>query len=218
LVLIRVFIIFCISISLAHASGELHQVVNSSIGMINVSLTENESTLEENAAVTATQDSSDDGTSTADTGAQAATVSSTSFALNYEFSQTLKRSYFMDVIVPLVGTAGTGVFLGSVGVNFYMNGLSTLFSYKDAGTELTMRPTMRYYWGASTGIGYIVYTTDTAKKSDIYFDLGVHGGVLYNITKKYAMRLNVGVGRGTGVAANSFGVKFFLGMSYPLGK
>ena len=153
------------------------------MGMVNVSLTENSSTLQSTDDSVVVEDS-DSATSTA--------TSVISFEANYEFKNYADKSYFVKAIVPLLNSDGSGVFMGSIGINSYIGSLSSIFSFRDKGTQIYMVPKTRYYWGGSAGVGYVIYNTISAKKSDVFFDLGVHGGMVYNFSKRWGMRGELG--------------------------
>lgn len=177
--------------------------LNSSLGLVNVSINESESTLE-----------SDDPDAIAE--AQTTSASVTAFELNYEFLVQEKRSYFAKAIVPITTTGGSGVFLGGIGANFYLNPLASAYSYEENGSSITIRPKFRYYWGGSVGVGNLIYSTDTAKKSDVFFDLSLHGGGIYNFSNDWGARAEASFGRGTGAATSSTAIKIFFGASYYL--
>lgn len=202
-----IVVVFLLIVSKVNAN-DFHPIINTSMGMVNVSLTENTSTL---------QATDEDVVTTEEDAAAATAASVISFEVNYEFKNYADKSYFIKAIVPLMTADGSGVFMGSVGANFYIGSLSSIFSFRDKGTQIYLIPKTRYYWGASTGVGYVIYNTISAKKSDVFFDLGVHGGMVYNFSKKWGMRGELGVGRGTGITTSSFGIKVFLGTSYYIG-
>ena len=182
-------------------------VLNTSFGMFDLGLTENSSTLSSTDTTVVVEDSV----------ATATNVAATSFEVNYEFVTYAKKSFFGRAIVPLVSPDGSGIFMGSIGANFYLNSMATVFSYNEKGTSITISPKFRYYWGGSTGIGYVIYNTVSAKKSDVFFDLGLHGGAVYNWKKGWGIRGEVGASRGTGVATSSFGIRYFVGAAYYFG-
>lgn len=183
-----------------------HQHFSASIGMVNMSVTENASSLT----------SEDQDSSNASAGGQSATASVISMDFVYEFENFTKKTYFLKATAPLLAADGSGYYMGGIGVNFYMNSLSGLFSFTDDGTSLTMTPGMRYYWGAATGLGFLVYNTETAKKSDLIFDIQLHGGGILNFKRDWGMRGEFGISKGTGVATSTIGMKVFLGINYYL--
>jgi hypothetical protein len=180
-------------------------VVSTSFGMYNITVTENES------SITSTDT---DVTVEEDSGATSVAAAVTVFEINYEFLQTESRSFFLKGVVPLISAGGSSAFLGAGGMNWFFKGAPSVFSYSNLGSTVFLIPKLRYYVGGSLGVGYLIYDTESAKKSDIYFDLGFHAGVLYNFGKKWGMRAEVGMGRGTGVTTSSMGMKIFIGSSF----
>jgi len=77
---------------------------------------------------------------------------------------------------------------------------------------------MRFYWGTNAGVGFLVYNTTTAKKSDLIFDLELHGGGIMNFKKEWGLRGEAGLSRGTGVSTSTIAMKIFIGLSYYLEK
>lgn len=175
--------------------------------MYNITITENESAIE-------TTDTSVSIEDTSETTSTAAAV--TVLEVNYDFLQTESKGFFLKAVVPLISSGGSSAFLGAAGMNWYFKGAPSVFSYNNLGSTVYLIPKFRFYVGGSLGVGYVVYDTESAKKSDLYFDLGFHGGVLYNFGKKWGMRAEAGMGRGTGVTTSSMGMKVFIGSSYYL--
>lgn len=198
------FIFIFIVPSFALANERFSPILNFSFGMVNLAVTENQSTLV----------ATDTDVDIPETTAGAAAASVTAFELNYEFAQTQKRGFFGKAIVPLMSADGSGVFQGNIGVNFYLNSLSTTFSVIEAGGQFRVKPKMRYYWGLSTGVGYLVYNTESAKKSDVFFDLSLHGGGGYTFSDRWGMRAELSVGRAVGSATTSIATKLLIGASY----
>ncbi len=201
---------FACAIPSAMAVSNYHQVMTTSIGMVSINVTENASTLA--AAATGSGSSESNTVSTA----SSATASVISADVTYEFLNYATKSYFIRVVAPLLSSNGAGFFLGGLGVNFYMNSLSSMFTFSDSGTTLMMNPTMRFYWGPSAGLGFVVYNTETAKKSDLIFDLEIHGGGILNFKRDWGLRGEAGISRGTGITSSTIGFKVFVGLSYYL--
>lgn len=99
-------------------------------------------------------------------------------------------------------------------MEFFINSLSSKVSYTGSGTNLKITPTLRYFWGFQGGLGYLTYSTETAKKSDLLFEIGLLGGIIYRISQKWGIRGQLDVARGTGVTTSTFNTKFMLGGSY----
>ncbi|PIK14828.1 hypothetical protein [Halobacteriovorax sp. JY17] len=197
--------LFLLIISSNSFGKDFSGITSYSIGMVNIGVTENESSLEstdENVTPGEEKKSS------------AKAVSAISFNLNYEFSFKQKRSYFVKATVPMMTADGAGLFLGGVGFNWYLNDLGSIYRANIGGSEIVMVPKFRYWWGANAGVGYLLYNTESAKKSDIIFDLGIHGGAGYNFGEKWGMKGEAIVGRGTGVASTTMNIRMFFGVTY----
>lgn len=202
-----VFLLACLlNHELYASSNSFHRNMNFSFGMVSATINENQSSLT----------STDTDVDIAETEPASTAASVISFEFNYEFMQKSKRSFFAKGIVPLLSTDGSGVFMGGGGVNFYLNPLSTVFSVSDLGSSVIIIPKYRYYWGAGAGVGYLVYNTESAKKSDVFFDISLHGGGVYNFNKKWGGRGELSFGRSTGSATTSTLMKIFFGASYYL--
>jgi hypothetical protein len=204
--LILKILTFICYLNTSYASG-FSPVVSISVGIFDMSLTENTSSLEA-TDLSVTLDATE---------AVSANAAVTIFDINYEFLIYPKKSFFFNASVPLVSSDGSGIFIGSFGANFYLNSMATVFSFNEKGTNIVIIPKLRYYWGASTGIGYLVYNTVSAKKSDIFFSLGLHAGTVYNFKKAWGVRAEVGISKATGVATNGFSTRYLVGTTYSFG-
>ena len=182
------------------AGNFFHQNITANFGLVNFNLTENASTLqgEDTDAI------SEGGTSSS---------SVFSFDLLYEFQNYSSYSLFAKATGPLISSDNSGYFLGALGINKYFNSLSTLFSFSDEGTRLTISPSFRYYVGAGFGVGFMVYNLESSKKSDVVFDIDIHGGLVYMFGKKWGLRGEVGVSKGTGIATSSYVIKALFGVN-----
>ena len=131
--------------------------------------------------------------------------------IQYKFSSTLKRSFYSNLIVPLLPSGDNSFFSGGMGVEFYLNDIGSKLKFSDGGDTLKISPKLTYLWGLETNIDYLVYVTETQKKSDLVFDLGVIGGGSYKVTKAVNIKGVVGVSKGTGVNTSGMGMKVMLG-------
>ena len=59
----------------------------------------------------------------------------------------------------------------------------------------------------------MVYNLESAKKSDVVFDIDLHGGVVYMFGKKWGLRGELGVSKGTGIATSSYVIKALFGVN-----
>ena len=187
-------------------SGEIfankfhHQNITANFGLVNFNLTENASTL-----------TGEDQTNLAQGGTSSSSVFS--FDLLYEFQNYNTHSLYAKATGPLISTDNSGYFLGAAGINKYFNSLSTLFTFSDQGSRLSVSPTFRYYIGAGFGVGFLVYNLENAKKSDVVFDIDLHGGLCYMFGEKWGLRAEFGASKGTGIATSSIVMKALLGVN-----
>lgn len=198
-----IFLILFFWIGNTVAKTGYYDSMSLSFGMVNHSVTENESTLAKT-----------DNTETSATEAKEAAkaVSAISLNANYEFLPTQKRTYFLQANVPMLTTGGAGVFLLGGGVNWYLSDLATKYSYESHGSTIEIVPQLKYYWGFNTGIGYLVYNTESSKKTDLFFDLGLHGGGAYAFSPARSLKMELGLARSTGVATTGFKINIFFGV------
>lgn len=194
-------------LNVAYAQG-YHDMVSYNIGMVNLSVTENESSIKQTDTSVQTSETTSKASSSA--------VSAISFQLNWEFKTYSQLAYFTKLSVPLMSGQGTGVFGGDIGFNMYLNPLGAKYSYVQNGTTLVIVPKFKYYWGAFGGSGYVVYNTESARKSDVFFNLGVHGGLVYGFDEKWGLKSEIAFSRTTGVATTGIMMNLFLGASYYL--
>ena len=189
---------FCVFNAYADFSDEL----TFNMGMLSTSFTENPSAIEADSDINDAEE------------AASGSVSQIALDATYSFKNYKTRSYYARAVVPLLPSGGGGNFFGAVGVNFFLSSVSSKYSFKMGNTEMVSTPKLRYYWGTQLGVGYLIYTTETAEKSDVYFELDLHAGLKYAILKKYNLSLEAGIGRATGVATTSMNMKILVGMSY----
>ncbi len=188
--------------------GDFHSVLSYNFGMSNFSVTENESTL------TQTDDSV--ATDATETAAAASAVSTMAFQLSWEFGHNGSMAYFVDAQAPLMGGTGAAVYSSKIGFNMYLNDLGSKYTMMTAGTKVVIVPTIKYYWGASVGGGYVVYLTESQKKGDIYFGLGLHGGMVYSIGDNWGIKAEAGITRATGIETSGMKMDVMLGATYYL--
>ncbi|MFG1499834.1 hypothetical protein ABMA70_06440 [Halobacteriovorax sp. XZX-3] len=175
-----------------------------SLGMMNYSVTPNESTLQNT-------DGSSTGGESAD--AAAAAVSAISIQVNWEFKSELKKSYYISGVLPMMSAEGTGVYSTTIGMNWYFGDIGTKYTYTSNGQNLTITPTSKYYWGAFVGPGYVIYNTESAKYSDIFFDLGVNLGGGWRWGKNRTIKAEAAVSRATGIKTTGIKMGVFVGIS-----
>ncbi len=172
------------------------------IGMISSSFSENPSAVESDSDINESE------------AAASGSVSQIALDATYSFKNYQTRSYYARAVVPLLPSGGGGNFFGAVGANFFLSSVSSKYSYKIGNIDMVSVPKIRYYWGTQLGVGYLIYTTETAEKSDVFFELDLHAGLKYAVLKKYNLSVEAGFGRGTGVATTTMNMKILFGLSY----
>lgn len=145
------------------------------------------------------------------------TASAMPVALTYEYFPNLKKAYFAKAVGPLLASTPDRYYSATGGVNFYFGKIASTAVVNDMNFEMKLVPKIRYYAGPSVGVGYLVYNTKSATKSDVMFEIGGQGGVIYTLNSKWALRGELGAARGIGVLLSSTVIKILLGASYNLG-
>lgn len=201
----NLFLLFVVLIFYSFSSyGKYSPSLTSSFAIVNLEISENASSLEQ----------TDTSVASSDEKPESASFSVLSLEVNYEIPFSRKYSYFYKGVVPLITSDGSGLFAGHVGMNWYLNGFSSQYVIELDGSEVKLKPTLQYYVGASTGLGYSVYNTISAKKSDVFFDIGLHAGGTYHFKKEWGIKGELNVGRGTGVTTSNINTKLTLGLTW----
>ena len=174
-----------------------------SLGMVNNPVVENESTIETTDLTVVAPESSI---------TEAIPVSNISLSMNYSFLIKKKSSLGAFVVVPLVVAEGTSFFMGGLRYRSFLYSLSSGFNYAQKGITFHIIPRLRYYVGGSFSGGYLIYNTESAKKSDVSFNLGLEGGLMYQWNQKYSIDINIAMVKRTGIITTGMGMNIFLGM------
>jgi hypothetical protein len=182
--------------------AEFSNEVSFATGMISSSFSENPSSFESTSTLNEADQPAAGG------------VSQIALDATYSFWHQKQRSFYTRAIVPILPSGGGGYFFGAIGANYFIKSTSSMYTYKINNVEVYSVPELRYYWGIQLGVGYLIYTTETAEKSDIFFELELHGGLRYSFNRKYGLIAEVGIGRGTGVATTTMNMKITFGLNY----
>lgn len=102
------------------------------------------------------------------------------------------------------------------GVEFYLTPLGSRVGMQNQGTTVKFSPKLTYYWSIESGISYLVYLTETAKKTDMLFDIGLGGGGHYAINDSWVLKGQLAMTMGTGVNTSSTAMKIFFGLTFYL--
>lgn len=188
---------------LVFAESEYTEEMTYSVGMVNASYTESASALQgENVQEAAS-----------------GSIASISGNINWKFKPGLDKSYYTSVTFPLLPNT-LGTYLGAhTGVEFYFGDKSgSRMKLHNSGTTIKLKPGNVFFWGFEGGLGYLVYSTESSKKTDMLLDLGLFTGMNYSVNEKWNFRIQAGFDRGTGVATATTIMKFFGGLTYFIGE
>lgn len=195
------FSLFCLAflIPLANANEVIEKEITYSIGLVNASYAEGQSVL----------------TGKNVSEAASGSVSSISGHVEYKFAPGLERSYYFSGTFPLMSSPTGSYFGAHFGAEFYFGTSSgSKVSYSHSGTSIKLKPKNLYFWSLESGLGYLVYNTETAQKTDLLLDLGGNLGMIYTMSENWRLKATVGMTRGTGVVTTTMEMKAFFGLSY----
>ncbi len=189
-------------------AGFAEEQLTFSTGTITTNYTESASGLESSSTTTTTTTETEE--------LAAGAVAALPLSFTYEMYLDTKRSFFAQGIVPLVSSTPDSYFFIGGGFNFYFMSIGTKAVFKDRDVELRLIPNWRYYWGFNGGIGYLIYTTEVKKKSDLLAELGLHTGALYSLGEIWGLKVEGGISRGQGVSTAATSIRILLGATYYL--
>jgi hypothetical protein len=193
------FIVILGLISTSFAGEVIDKEISYNIGLVNASYAEAQSTL----------------TGKNVTEAASGSVSSISGQISYKFAPGLERSYYFSGTFPLLPSPTGSYFGAHFGAEFYFGSSSgSKVNFSHSGTSIKLKPKNLYFWSLEGGLGYLIYNTETAKKTDMLLDIGANLGMLYTMSEKWRLRGTVGMTRGTGVATTTMEMKAFFGVTY----
>lgn len=180
-----------------HADEELLDEITYSIGAVNASYSEGQGNLTgENVAEPAS-----------------GSVMSISGNVNWKFAPGLEKSYYLSGTFPLLPNPTGSYFGAHVGMESYFGKVGSRMRMNNSGTTLKLKPGNNFFWGLEGGVGYLVYSTESAKKTDLLLDVGALIGMNYNYNEKWQFRGQAGIARGTGVVTTTMEMKIFVGVT-----
>lgn len=139
-------------------------------------------------------------------------VASISGMLHYRFKSMGNRAWYGQFTFPLITGEGTYISAGG-GMEFYWGEAHSRTILQDATTSLVLSPVSRYFTYLELNLGYLAYTTETAKKNDTLLELGGGGGLSRRVGK-WTLRAQLGAARGVGVITSTIGMKFLFGGTF----
>lgn len=139
-------------------------------------------------------------------------VAAIAASLQYNFMHDYKKNFYLTTSFPLL--PGPQLYLGvGFGMEYYLNDIGAKTQLFTSGTSLSITPTFRYFVGGEIGVGYLVYTSETATKSDVLFELGGCAGIGYTISENWSLKSKLSVLKGTGIVTSAMNISAFLGMT-----
>jgi hypothetical protein len=148
--------------------------------------------------------------------AASGSVSSINGFITYKFKPELNRSFYTSGTFPILPGATGSYFAASLGGEWYFgNKIGSKLSLTENGSTLEMKPKSYFFWGAEVGLGYLVYLTETAKKTDLLLTVGPTLGGVYKFSDNWMIRYMAAYERGTGVTTTTSVMKFTIGLVYP---
>lgn len=198
----NLIICFFIFILIIKSAYPFDKEIHFSIGLDSVSFTENESTLDDSSTFTKKAPPAN------------GTMSQISLNVKYHFFHHEKMSIYGLATLPALNTGSTGYFQSGAGINFYIGSQSGRTQTNYDSVKISTDPIWRYFWGIQTGLGYLIYATNNAEKSDIQFETSIHCGAIYNFNKDFGMTSTINIGRGIGVASTTLVTRALIGVTY----
>lgn len=150
-------------------------------------------------------------------GAQSGSISILSFDLRYKFLPTDLLDYYIRFSAPVLTSSGDNYFSGHIGANYYFGGRGSITQANLEGSRINFTPKLRYFAGAELGVASLVFSNELVKRSDTVFNIGVHGGVSYSISRSWGVQGTLHLARGTGTNTTTTAIQFFAGATYFFG-
>ncbi len=145
-------------------------------------------------------------------GSAALAVSNISLSMNWSFLLEKKSSLGLFIVAPVIVATATSFFMSGLRYRRFLYSMSSGFNYSQGGIIFNIQPRMRYFVGGSLSSGLLIYNTDSSKKTDLSFNLGLESGMMYQWNKKYSIEASLAMVKRTGVITSGMGMNIFLGM------
>lgn len=148
--------------------------------------------------------------------AQSGSASILSLNLTRQIPFDSNQSVFIRGMTPAF-TGESRLFLAGGGYSYFFG--DTIISDTEITLgegKITVQPGFRYYVGVQSDVGYLFYTSETARKTDLVFELGGHAGALYRWRDKMDIHAQVEFSQGIGSVANTTNLRYFLGLGFQL--
>lgn len=144
----------------------------------------------------------------------------TTMELEYENIVSRRRSYTIRSLLAYNQPTNQMFYMAAgVGTRFYLGSSAIGFEASQAGTEVVSMPRWRYFIGPELSIaGALVKgLTSAVTASATILELGISGGLIYQIGQKMGLELILGTGFGYGfstVSASGVVARGMMGLSF----
>ena len=202
-----IFLLFLFSSTLAFAKGGFSRELTVSLGMVNNSILENESGITVTDATVIVPD---------EVVTVPAPVSNISIGLNWSFNLKKQSSFGIMVTAPVVVTDATSFFLAGLRYRRFFYSVASAYEFMQKGVNFLIQPKLRYFAGGSITSGYLIYNKLSEKKNDLSLNLGVEGGIMYQLYDDYALEFSAAMIKRTGILTSGMGMNIFLGVGIKL--
>jgi len=193
-----IFALFCFYSVVVKANFDGYQL-NMMLGMTSVTFAENASALKQ------------ENTNNAPAEPKSGNASVIPLAFEVEKFTDASWSWVAKGVIPLMSSATGNYLFAGIGKNWYFKSISSQASFSSENGIIKIVPKWRFHLTGGLGVAYLVYLTETAKKTDILAEIFFGGGVTKTINKKWSIRGEATLSRGIGVATTTTTMKAFVG-------
>lgn len=135
--------------------------------------------------------------------------------VDYTIPLKINQALAIKGTIPLMSSTGRIFSIGSA-YQYYFGGkaVSDIEVRNIDGSYIKFSPGFRYYAGATADVSYLYYTSETAKKTDVLFQLGPTGGILYRWKDNIDIKAEADFQIGFGSIVTTTTMKIIGGLTY----
>lgn len=200
----KFIILLLISLN-AFSASHPNSYWSANLGMNNVTFTEIQSTLVDSDGESSTKSQLNG--------------SASIMSLELSFTKPLnnKNAVMARGIAPLIGSDNR-MFSGGIGYLYFFGDsiISDIEIETPDGSFIHFEPGMRFFAGATSDVSYLFYTGRTAKKTDLIFNIGPMGGLLYRYKNNIDIKAQGEYAIGYGSVVTTSTMRMFIGITYQL--
>ncbi len=142
-------------------------------------------------------------------------VGTLSAGIEFEHFFSDSRSFVMGIQLPAL-PSNQSFQAGFMGFNFWVVGMGSAGSFIGEGASVRFKPGFRVSVGPIIGLGYLVYSTQSARKSDVGALFGADVAASLSFGERMGCRLGGSFFKTTGIATSGFGYRGGLAFTYTL--